>query len=177
MRRVLMIGGGIIINIILFIFLVGAFISWGSAYDVSYENDPFWKTMGVLALLNMAGYGLYRWWPRKAARAMVTEAKPPQPLTELQKARDLFDAGHHKEAYAMVSAAVREWIAYCFGTGELTSKEALDILRSKVLGKDVIEMAAKCLHECMMVEFARQNPEKKNFEKTADLAESVIKGL
>ncbi|MFP4424657.1 MAG: hypothetical protein ACLFP2_05535 [Candidatus Woesearchaeota archaeon] len=172
MKKALVIG---VINAILFVFLIGLFVSWGSNYDVSYENDPFWKTVGMLALLNILGYGLYRWWPKKIAQPVMPMVKSPDPRADLQRARDLFDTGAHKEAYALVSRVLREWIAYCFGTGELTSQEALHLLRKKGQATDIVEMAGKCLHECMLVAFARQNPEKKNFEKTANLAESVIK--
>ncbi|MFO7710710.1 MAG: hypothetical protein R6V53_03015 [Candidatus Woesearchaeota archaeon] len=166
MKRAIVIG---LLNATLFVFLVGLFVSWGSGYDVSYENDPFWKTMGAIMVLNALGYGAYSLLGKRKKQETKIMEKPDFNKM-LDHASQLFRRGEKKEAYAQVSFTVRHCTAYSFGYGELTSSEALDILKDKRSFRSVKE----CLDICMLVEFAGKIPEEKEFSHALKLAQEAI---
>ncbi len=98
---------------------------------------------------------------RKEARKMIQEAK------------ELFESNEKKEAYALASLAIRFFYRCKLETKkDITGFELVKLLKSKKIN---YEETQKCLNLCGLVEFAKYNPNKKDFDKIIDIAGKIIR--
>lgn len=92
----------------------------------------------------------------------------------LEKAKKLFRDGHEKDAYELVSAAVRHYFQAKLGLHhDMTVTETVHRLK-KEKHPDVDEVK-ECLHLCSMVEFAKYKANEKDFERILKTAKDVVK--
>ena len=93
----------------------------------------------------------------------------------LNEAQELFDAKREKDAYEKASYAVRFYFSRFYNTcKEMNSTELNNMLR-KHKHKDS-EKVKGTLSLCGMVEFAKYNANKKDFEKIMKNARNKING-
>lgn len=139
--------------------------------DISVQEDSsswwIWLVIFALIAIILSYLGL-----RKPSQE-PPKPKPADPRKEalgmLDEAAELYGEGKHKEAFAEVSYAVRFYTRHLAGIDhELTNTECVDVLKHP---KDV----KRCLATCSMVEFARQEPGKKEFDKALQAAEKFVK--
>jgi len=91
---------------------------------------------------------------------------------KLDKAKELFKHGQEKDAYSLVSEAIRFFLSHKLGLGkELTATECIRLLKSRKQGHIKVQ---KCLNLCGLVEFAKYKPDQKDFSEITGLAEKII---
>ncbi len=145
-----------------------------------YQN-MFW-ILALIILLSLLAYALHKRYggrkrENKAVPKAVEKSKRPydfrkEALGMLRKAEEMYSSGRKKDAYEMVSRAVRLYLARKSGLeGDATAKELIRHLRKS--GKEW-KKPKECLDICSMVEFAKANPEKRSFRRATDIARSII---
>ncbi len=91
----------------------------------------------------------------------------------LKIAQELFHEKKEKDAYEMVSRAVRFYCSHKHGSGkEMVGSEVIKLLKRKKSGP--IEEVKDCLALCGMVEFAKYRTNKKDFDDIVAIARKVI---
>ena len=98
-------------------------------------------------------------------------------LSKIKNAEKMYISGQRREAYTKISEAVRYYIRYIFAPNEeeLTSTDALRVLRVKVDDERYVTDAKKCFQMCDLVKFAKYNTNDKDFYKILDLARRLVK--
>ena len=98
-------------------------------------------------------------------------------LSKIKNAEKMYFSGQKREAYTKISEAVRYYIRYIFAPNEeeLTSTDALRVLRVKVDDERYVTDAKKCFQMCDLVKFAKYNTNDKDFYKILDLARRLVK--
>ena len=91
----------------------------------------------------------------------------------LQKAKDDFKEGLHKDAYGKVSQALRLFLSHELNLNKETTNE--DILLHLKNTKYPIEDIENCFDTSSLVEFAKHQSNKDEFERLITLAENVIR--
>ena len=111
-----------------------------------------------------------------------SEAKKPEPevdylneaLNMLAESEKAFAGNKEKDAYEMVSQAIRFYFSYKLGIKkELNIAELMSALKKDRLGH--LPYVEDCLNLCTMIEFAKYTAERKDFEHAVMIARSVIK--
>ncbi|MCD6464139.1 hypothetical protein J7L02_01285 [Candidatus Woesearchaeota archaeon] len=101
---------------------------------------------------------------KKEARAMLVKAK------------ELFNTGKAKDAYELISQAIRFYYANKFQVNqELTNTELVQVLKSKHVKPSIVKLVKECLHVCALVEFAKLETRSKEFERIISKAERLLK--
>jgi HEPN domain-containing protein len=150
---------------------------------IQKTNNLKWILISVLIILTIAAAGYFAYY--KYFKKQKISLNNEKPITErcfdykkearrlLDKAIELFERDEHKEAYSKASQAVRIYYSYKLGVKkEITSTELIDLLKKNKI--DFLE-TQKCLNMCNLVEFARYEPIKKDFDEIIRLAEKSIK--
>lgn len=90
----------------------------------------------------------------------------------LEKARRLFDKGEHKDAYMLAGQALRLYLGYKNSlTRETTNDELIAYLKKR---RKPFRKAKECLDLCSLVEFARYEANRRDFERiTTSIMELV----
>ena len=162
---------------------ITAIIANNTVQEVNLEKDSskkqyFWLILA--ALLIAAAYAAYlkHMKPKPAIPVKVPADAPKidylaEAKSMLSRAKELFSEGMEKEAYALVSEAVRYYFSHRLGMKkELTASELVQHLRR---AKFKYANVQKCLNLCALVEFAKYVPNKEDFEEIVALAEREIK--
>ena len=135
----------------------------------------------IICVACVTGWFVYRKYLNKAP------APPAQPVEKpanaeidyvaisggmIREARDLFERGEEKEAYAKVSEALRFYFSHKFGANrELTGVETVRLLEKK--NRDV-QKVRECLNRCELVEFAKSEPGAAEFRNMVGIADELI---
>lgn len=91
----------------------------------------------------------------------------------LAKSKKLFEQKEYKDAYESASQAIRLFLNHKNKLEkETTNDEIIKHLKSKNQNTSKLK---NCLDTCSLVEFAKYNPNKKDFNKITTFAESLIK--
>ncbi len=114
---------------------------------------------------------------KKVVKRSVLVEKPFDYVAEarklLQRAKKLFSEKKEKDAYEKTSQAIRLYFSYFYGIKkDLTNSELLKYLMKNE--KDKYSDVKKCLDLCALVEFAKYQPNIKDFNKIISLAEKII---
>jgi hypothetical protein len=90
----------------------------------------------------------------------------------IEEAKKLFASGREKDAYEMISYAVRFFWTHKLGhKREMTMTQTLHALKQAGLP---INETKKCLDACGMVEFAKYKANRADFGKCVEIAERII---
>jgi len=94
----------------------------------------------------------------------------------IKKAVKSYNSGKKKEAYTMVSEAVRFYIRFKYAPNEeeLTSTDALKVLRGCSVGDKYISESKRCFQLCDLVKFAKYKPNDKDFNKIVVIAKKLV---
>ena len=150
---------------------------------VKYDRKNYLPELLFTIVLTAVIYILYKYIKKKQVREIV----PPvnynkkqkksidyrrEAISMLKRARDLFDTGREKEAYMLISMAIRNYYkGYLKIKSEMTNKQLIKELRKRNLSSRNVK---KCLNLCSLVEFAKYHPKKEDFFQTIKLAEDII---
>lgn len=144
------------------------------------KKNNFWYGLLALLIIAAAAYLYYKKTRKAPVVPAAAKEKKKKPLDYRKKARQmiedaekLFDRGMQKEAYVKVSRAVRFYFKHRFDKTEMTSS---DILRS-VGSEDAeyIKNVRECFSICDLVNFAKYEPNARDFRKVAGLAKDIVK--
>jgi len=142
---------------------------------------PLWFWLMILLLALLTAYLVYS--RRKSNNE--AEKKQEEPESEpidykkivsemIAEAKQLFLKKKEKEAYAMVSTAVRFYYLHKLETGkELSRDDCLKVLRQKKLNAE-LKLVGECLDLCDLVKFAKYKPHTKDFSRIVELAEKIV---
>lgn len=169
---------GIIANVFVFLFLIGMYISLNTGYSVSGQNGAFWVSLFTLVIFNAIIFvGLHI--KKKEKKQEIIEVKAKKPidykkiaLKHIEDAKKLFNEKKYKDAYAMASYGLRFFYSHKLELKtELTAYETLKLIKTK----EEHDTAQECLDLCGLVEFAKYQPNEKDFKRIVDSAISLIR--
>ncbi len=138
-----------------------------------------------------AGYAAWRMLQKRHAEpeeSLLVAAGEVEPETSynyrgltgrmLSHARDLYDAGRHKEAHEALGHAIRLFYAHRTGLqGRPTNEELLARMRQKLGSSSVeYETVRRWLVACGSVEYARHRPDSRRFADVVDEFSGVLAG-
>ena len=129
----------------------------------------------VLFVLGLIAYRLLKK-PEPLLQPIEEVVKPLDYLTEAKRmvdeAEDLFSRGQEKDAYEMVSQAIRFYFSHKLDVGkEMVNTELLNLLKRR--GIDTREVW-DCLNLCSLVEFAKYKTNKNDFDEIIKHARNLI---
>jgi len=90
----------------------------------------------------------------------------------IQKAKDDFQEKQYKDAYEKVNQAIRLFLSYDLKLNKEITNEV--ILLHLVNTKYSVNNIERCFKLCSLVEFAKHNPDKKEFDEMITLAENLF---
>ncbi|MCV0366212.1 MAG: hypothetical protein K5798_02970 [Nitrosopumilus sp.] len=155
--------------------------------DVSIEqqsDDPIWiYWMGVaMVALATISYVLYR-----KLRSKKKTLPPSPPVTKqepfdhvvaaeklLKEGKQHFEEKNYKDAYGMVNQALRLFLSYELNFNkEMTNEEILESVPSEDYSISDID---KCFKIASLVEFAKYDPDKDDFQTIVSITDKIIHG-
>jgi|GEM_PF-648307 len=143
------------------------------------KNNRLWYGLLALLIIAAAVYLYYKKTRKVPVVAAVVKGKKTKPLDYRKKARQMIEEGEllfadglQKEAYVKVSRAVRFYFKHRFDRTEMTSS---DILRA-IAGEDAeyVKNVRDCFSICDLVNFAKYEPNARDFGKVAGLAKGSV---
>ncbi len=150
--------------------------------DKTNEKSYTWLlTLIIAAILIFVLYYLYKKYYLKSKvgtilpeKIVVEESfdykKEAQKL--IKKSEELFKKEQYKDAYEKAGQALRLFLSYKYGLKkEITNDNILRFIKDKE--KDIRKIK-ECFDLCSLVEFAKYNPNKKDFDKIIETAKAVI---
>lgn len=163
--------------------ITGEFVE-GKLNKVSLEkeevsSDLIWWIIPIIVAAAVGAYFLYRIKTKKTVPLIETPIIKEKPFNHvleakklLEKANGLFDKKQYKDAYGAAAQALRLFLSYENGVQrEITNEEILKILD----GKDsMVEKIKNCFDLCSLVEFAKYDPNKEDFNKIIQNITQVI---
>ncbi len=148
------------------------------------EDDSSKKYIWLLVLfisLLLIGYFIYKRYYKKIKKVeseikSIIIKKPFDYKEEarglLNKAKDLFEKEKYKDAYEKGGQAIRLYLSYKYGLKrEVTNDEIIRYLKNK---HKEIKSIKRCFDLCSLVEFAKYNANKKDFEKIVEIGEEIM---
>lgn len=161
--------------------ITGTATPQGNITSIKIEQPPkksdlyFWL---FLLLLLLIAYFLYRK-SRKPLSPMQAEAHVhinprKEALSMIARAEILFAQGKKKEAFSLLSEAVRFYFRHKFvhEKNELTTSDLLTYLKKHDRKK--LKPAQDCLGLCDLVVFAKFSPQDKDFSRAASLSKKLV---
>ena len=153
---------------------------------LTQQNDKknnFWKILLWGLIIIVLGYFAYKKLMVKFRKKKTIEpespSKPVKPfdhkkeaLSMLERSKELFAGKDYKEAYGRAGQALRLYLSYeNHLRKEVTNDEIIDYLRKHK--KSHLD-AKECFDLCSLVEFAKYEANKKDFDKILKYAEKII---
>jgi hypothetical protein len=145
-----------------------------------YEKKKIWSYVlfGIGMLIAIIGLVLYFKYS-KNKKPVTEESEKLKKIDYVKEAKrmlkeaiELFEDKKFKDAYSMASYALRYYYSYKLGTyKEFTSYETIKLLRQNKLD---YKSCQECLDLCGLVEFAKYEPNKKDFDKIISIAQKLI---
>lgn len=146
------------------------------------KNNYLWFLLVIIIILvSTLGYFIYKKLNKKHSleTPVVTKKIVKKPfdyklesMKLIEKSIKLFEQKRYKDAYGMASQAVRLFLSYKNGLNkEITNDEIINFLRKQ--NKEYKEVK-ECLDLCSLVEFAKYEPNKKDFDKIVKIAKKII---
>jgi hypothetical protein len=142
---------------------------------------PYWVAAGVLALLAVIGFVLYRVLNRSGRTAAAPPPRPAHEIAYEELARlrrlGLLQKGSFKEYYSGLSGIVRAYVERRFGVRapEMTTEEfLLSSARESVLQSTHRGLLATFLGESDLVKFARHMPTLDDSERAFQAAKRFV---
>ncbi|MFH2028636.1 MAG: hypothetical protein ABIJ08_05830 [Nanoarchaeota archaeon] len=149
--------------------------------EVKLERNRsyFWIwAIVVLALVLVLSYIYKKYFKKKEEVGAERAVERPidfrkEALKILEGAKKLFDEGDQKDAYGKAAEAIRFYYSYKIGSKtEITNSELIRLLKGKKIN---FEETLKCLNLCGLVEFAKYNSNKEDFDEIIELGKQIIR--
>jgi len=145
------------------------------------DKQNYWWILLVLLLLAVFGYFAYKKLNNKPHQETdVIEKKKEKPfdyksesIKLLEESKKLFGQKQYKEAYGTAGQALRLFLSYENKLNkEITNDEIINYLRYH---KKEYKEAKECFDLCSLVEFAKYQANKKDFDKIIEYTTKIIK--
>ncbi len=150
--------------------------------SMSRETSPldYLFLVIIILLAFITAYVVYSRYKKAAIQDPPTTTIPNKPFDYKKEARrlmehakSLFHKGEHKEAYSKASQAIRVFFSHKLNLNiEMTNTELINALKNQKI--DHIH-TQNCLNICSLVNFAKYNTNKKDFDEIIELAEKIIR--
>lgn len=160
---------------------ITAIVENNTVKDVNLQKNDTRKSqyLWLVPLLLAMAYFIYKKYLRKPQvlpqQKIIAAPKisyKQQAMAMLEEAKKMFSEGAQKEAYALVSEAVRFYFREKLALQkEVASSELVHHLRRAKIKHSNVQ---KCLNMCGLVEFAKYVPTKEDFDEIVGLAEREI---
>lgn len=148
---------------------------------ISSGGLPWWVFVLVLLTIAVAAYIIYRIRRSAGSTSPPAPAKPDDPLEEFERIRamHLYEKGHVKELYFLLTIALRRFMhAHMdFEAMYSTTEEIIASLDRKAPSPDIAAQLRSLLNEADMVKFARYQPPEDNCKTIVDRAETPVIGV
>ena len=144
------------------------------------EKQNHWWILLILLLLAALGFFAYKRFNKKSSSDVnVAEKKTEKPfdyksesIKLIEKSIKLFEQKKYKDAYGTAGQALRLFLSYENKLNkEITNDEILNYLRNH---KQMYKEAKECFDLCSLVEFAKYEANKEDFDKIIKHAKKVI---
>ena len=144
------------------------------------EKKNYWWIIPILILLALLAYFAYKKFHRKQeAEKPIVEKKIEKPydykkesLKLLEKSKKQFASKEYKDAYGTAGQALRLFLSYENKLNkEITNDEIIDYLRKD---KKSYKEAKECFDLCSLVEFAKYEANKKDFDKIVFKIRTIV---
>jgi len=149
--------------------------------EVTLEKpSTYWYRWAILILIfTLATWFIYNKYfniPKIKEKLEQRITKPidykKEALKLLERARRLFSENREKDAYGKAAQAIRFFYSYKIGSKiQITNSDLINLLKKNKIPYDKTQ---KCLNLCGLVEFAKYQANKKDFDKIAELGEKII---
>jgi len=144
------------------------------------ETKKYWWFLIVLLLLGIFEYYLHmRVKKKQASQEVIIAKKIEKPFdykaearSLIKKSLELFDKKEYKEAYGTAGQALRIYLSYKNKLNKETTND--EIIRYLVTHKKEFKEAKTCFDLCSLVEFAKYQANKKDFDKIIHSAKKII---
>ena len=167
---------------------INAEFSDGVLQDVELEKEELqqtfpWTTIIIIIIAIVSCIILYiiykRYYKKSSESHIALESKKKEPfnyITEanklLNEAKKLFEKKKYKDAYSKSGQSLRLFLSYYYGLKkELTNDEIIRFLKNK---KTSYQEIKECLDLCNLVEFAKYEANKKDFDKITQIIKKTI---
>ncbi|MFP4567634.1 MAG: hypothetical protein ACLFN8_01690 [Candidatus Woesearchaeota archaeon] len=144
------------------------------------EKKNYWQLLIIISLITILSYFAYKKIHKKSkpekSNAEKKTEKPfdykKESLLLLQKSKKLFEKEEYKDAYGAAGQALRLYLSYENKLNkEITNDEIIDYLKKH---KKNYKEAKECFDLCSLVEFAKYEANKKDFNKIIKIIEKHI---
>lgn len=144
------------------------------------DKQNYWWILLILLLLAVFGYFAYKRLNNKPRQETdVVEKKKEKPfdyksesIKLLEESKKLFGQKQYKDAYGTAGQALRLFLSYENKLNkEITNDEIINYLRYHKQG---FKEAKECFDLCSLVEFAKYEANKKDFDKIINHAKKII---
>jgi hypothetical protein len=144
------------------------------------EKKNYWRIIPILILTALLGYYAYKKFHRKQeAEKPIIEKKIEKPydhkkesLKLLEKSKKQFASKEYKDAYGTAGQALRLFLSYENKLNkEITNDEIIDYLKQH---KKSYKEIKECFDMCSLVEFAKYEANKKDFDKIIKIVRKII---
>ena len=143
-------------------------------------KQNYWWILLILLLLIVLGYFVYKRLNKKSHQETdVVKKKKEKPfdyksesIKLLEKSKKLFTQKQYKDAYGTAGQALRLFLSYEKKLNkEITNDEIINYLRNHKQG---YKEAKECFDLCSLVEFAKYEANKKDFDKIINHAKKIM---
>lgn len=145
------------------------------------EKKTYWWIVPLMVLIGLISYFAYKkLYKKPEPEKTFIEKKIEKPydykkesLKLLEKSKKQFESKEYKDAYGTAGQALRLFLSYENKLNkEITNDEIIDFLRTH---KKSYKDAKECFDLCSLVEFAKYEANKKDFEKILKVVTKIIK--
>ena len=146
------------------------------------QKQDYWWILLVLLLLAVLGYLAYKKFSKKPKSPGIIIKKKEEKTFDyksesirlIEKAERLFEQKRYKDAYGIAGQASRLFLSYENRLNkEITNDEIINFLREHKKGW---KEAKECFDLCSLVEFAKYEANKTDFNKIIKQAKKIIDG-
>ncbi|MBU4300296.1 MAG: hypothetical protein ABIF85_05980 [Nanoarchaeota archaeon] len=144
------------------------------------NKNNFWYWLIALLIAAAVAYLYYKKTRMAPVVPVIAKAHKKRPLDYRKKARQMIEEAEklfanslQKEAYVTVSRAVRFYFKHRFDKTEMTSSDILRAISSE--DADYIKNVRECFSTCDLVNFAKYEPNARDFRKVTELAKEIVK--
>ena len=144
------------------------------------KTQNYWWILLILLLLAIIGYFAYKKFKKKSLHEVnVVEKKKEKPfdyksesIKLVEESKKLFGQKQYKNAYGTAGQALRLFLSYENKLNkEITNDEIINYLRYHKQG---FKEAKECFDLCSLVEFAKYEANKKDFDKIINHVKKII---
>ena len=147
--------------------------------DNEKEHKNYWWILLVLFLLGIVGYFMYKKFSKKPKEEIIEKKIIEKPfdykaesLEMLERAKGLFKKEQYKEAYMVAGQSLRLYLSYKNDLKkEITNDEIIEHLRKH---KKPFKDSKECFDLCSLVEFAKYQANKKDFDRIVRYANKIM---